>query len=489
MEYIVYSRKSSESEDRQVLSIPAQLNELTAIAEREGYEIAKTYQESMSAKASGRPVFNEMLKVIGKGKGYSLLVWNIDRLARNMVDGGMLLQLMDEGKIIEIRTYERTYRNTPDDKFMMALSFGIAKKYVDDLSVNVKRGFTEKMKRGEWPNKAPFGYLNDSATKGIVIDSERSRYVKRTYELYLSGSHSFGSIADLLYAEGLRTASGKKVLKSYVQRILSTRFYTGVMERDGKLYDGKYSPLITKKSYDEAQAIMSGASRPRTKTNTDLFPLRGFLKCESCGCMLTASLKKGHQYYYCTNGRGNCDAHKTYLREKYVYELVGNLFSSLHFSERKIELMYEAARARIDYEGSDARLALAGLTERLNSLPSRESRLLDAFLAEQITQELYDQKSASLKHERIDLQKQIKSLESSQPVFTLEPTKEVFLRASRAAKEFSDADDSQKRNIVEKLLWNLTIENGNVAQIQYKTPYHILANAPKTGSISTMLRD
>ncbi|MFA6519597.1 MAG: recombinase family protein [Candidatus Paceibacterota bacterium] len=263
MRYLIYSRKSSESEDRQVLSIPAQLNELGDIATREGFDVATTYQESMSAKASGRPVFNELLKVIERGKGYSLLVWNVDRLARNMVDGGMILELMDKKKIIEIRTYEKTYRNTPDDKFMMSLSFGIAKKYVDDLSVNVKRGNTEKLKRGEWPNHAPFGYLNDSTTKSVVIDPDRSRYVPRIYELYSAGSHSFGSIADLLYETGLRTNSGRKVLKSHIQRILSSRFYTGVMERDGKLYEGKYKPLISKKTFDDAQEVMSGFTTAR----------------------------------------------------------------------------------------------------------------------------------------------------------------------------------------------------------------------------------
>lgn len=234
---------------------------------------------------------------------------------------------------------------------------------------------------------------------------------------------------------------------------------------------------------------MSGASRPRAKTDTTLFPLRGFLKCESCGCMLTASLKKGHQYYYCTNGRGSCDAHKTYLRENALYALVGDLFASLHFSERKIELMYEAARTRVDHDGSETKLGIANLTNRLNALPERESRLLDAFLGQQITKELFDQKSAEMKHERLDIQNQIKQLESSSPVFTLEPTKEVFLQGSRATKQFLEADDAQKRNIVEKLLWNLTIENGKVAQIQFKSPYHILASAPKNADFQTRLRD
>ncbi len=489
MKHLIYSRKSSESEERQVLSIPAQLRTLNDIAEREGYVIGACYEESMSAKASGRPVFNEMIKVIQKSKGCSLLVWNIDRLARNMIDGGMLLELMDQGKIIEIRTFEKTYRNTPDDKFMMALGFGMAKKYVDDLSVNVKRGLDEKMKRGEWPNKAPFGYLNDNPTKSIVIDPERRQYVRRAYQLYLSGSHSFASISNQLYEEGLRTGSGKKVLKSYVQRILSSRFYTGVMERNGKLYEGNYQPLITKDDFDTAQAIMSGASRPRAKNNALLFPLRGFMTCGLCGCTITASLKKGHQYYYCTNGKGSCDAHKTYIREITLNDQVAYLFSSLRFSERKIALMYKAAQTHLDHQGGDNQRAIESLEVRLRSLPARESRLLDAFVGEQITQELYDQKALVLKHERIDLTNQLEKAKSSQPVFTLEPTKEVFLQGSRATSEFLEADDVKKRVILENLLGNLSIKNGKIEQIQFKSPYHILANAPKNGSILMLLRD
>ena len=117
------------------------------------------------------------------------------------------------------------------------------------------------------------------------------------------------------------------------------------MERNGKLYEGKYQPLISKKTFDDAQAVMSGFSRPRAKSDTLFFPLRGFLTCEMCGCMLTASLKKGHQYYYCTNGKGSCTAHKKYMREEYLYEKVGDLFKGLAFTERKIELMYQAAKA------------------------------------------------------------------------------------------------------------------------------------------------
>jgi hypothetical protein len=151
--------------------------------------------------------------------------------------------------------------------------------------------------------------------------------------------------------------------------------------------------------------------------------------------------------------------------------------------------MYRAAQAQVAKTGGESEQIVESLELRLNALPARESRLLDAFVGEQITQELYDQKAASLKHERIDLTNQLENAKSSQPVFTLEPTKQVFLQGSRATSEFLEADEMKKRSILENLLGNLSIENGKVAQVQYKSPYHLLATAPKNGSILTMLRD
>jgi multidrug efflux pump subunit AcrA (membrane-fusion protein) len=175
------------------------------------------------------------------------------------------------------------------------------------------------------------------------------------------------------------------------------------------------------------------------------------------------------------------------LREYNLYDQLGELLSSLRFSERKIALMYKAAQARTGHDTSEARLGLLFLDQRLSSLPARESRLLDAYVAQQITQELYDQKSASLKHERIDIEKQIKALKSEDPSFTLELTKKIFEQGSTASKDFIDGTSEKKRDVLENLLWNLTIKDGKVAQIQFKTPFHVLANAPKNGSISSML--
>jgi hypothetical protein len=401
-----------------------------------------------------------------------------------MVDGGQVMDLLQKSIIKEIKTYESTHLSS-DNVLMLAVHFGMANQYIRDLSVNVKRGNRAKLERGEWPNHPPLGYLNDKATKQITIDHLRARYIVRAFELYSTGSHGINLLVEKLYQEGLRTAGGRKVMKATVHRILTRTFYTGVMERDGRFYEGKHKPLISKQLYDQVQNIMSGNSRP--KPQRLFFPLRGFLKCASCGCALTASLKKGHDYYYCTNGKGNCTQHKSYLRENDVYKMVAEKLDCLAFSEAKIEMMYNAAKEKMEREGGETAQNLKQLNTLLHSLTEKESKLLDAFLAEQIEKDLYDKKTGEIRHERIALKKQIRDIEAGQPAFTLEPTKEVFLQGSRAKKEFLEASETKKRTIVEKLLWNLSIEDKTVAQVQYKSEYFILSNIDKNAPTSTLL--
>jgi hypothetical protein len=169
--------------------------------------------------------------------------------------------------------------------------------------------------------------------------------------------------------------------------------------------------------------------------------------------------------------------------------MVARLFDSLKFSDRKINLMYRAAKEQIERQGGDTTAILTRLRSVLESLKGRESRLLDAFIAEQIGKELYDQKAAALQHERITLERQIREAEARQGVSTLEPTLKVFQQANKAKREFLAADDLKKRMIVEELLSNLSIENRSVAQVHYKRPFDIIAKAPKTASISTLLGD
>ena len=347
MKYVMYCRKSTDTEDRQVESLESQERALAELAVRYSLNVVKILHESRSAKAEGRPVFTSVLSMIQEGKADAILCWKLDRIARNMADGGRVIDLLQQNIIKEIRTHD-TIHLPSDNVLMIAVQFGMANQYSRDLSANVKRGNRTKLERGGWPNHAPFGYINDKATKTLYLDEKVAPYIPRIFELYAQGGRSLYEVSNTLYAEGLRTRSGKKANKGFLHRIIRDPFYTGVMLRCGKYYQGNHTPLISKELYDMANVAMDGKQHGRQQKR--FFHLRGFLKCANCGCAITASKRKGHDYYFCTNGKKTCGENHKYMRAEYVDGLVAGVLTKLECDAELVELAHEAAQERLASE-------------------------------------------------------------------------------------------------------------------------------------------
>jgi len=158
VKYVLYARKSSESEEKQVLSIDSQVKEMLQIAEREGLEVADIRRESHSAKDSNqRPVFNEIVNDLKAARFNGILTWAPDRLSRNAGDLGALVDLMDQKSLVEIKTFGQGFKNSPSDKFLLMILCSQAKLENDNKSVNVKRGLRTRVEMGLWPGQAPTG--------------------------------------------------------------------------------------------------------------------------------------------------------------------------------------------------------------------------------------------------------------------------------------------------------------------------------------------
>jgi site-specific DNA recombinase len=182
--FFLYVRKSTDVEDKQVRSIEDQIAELRAFAKAENLEVSDVLIEKQSAKIPGRPIFNDMVKRIEAGEANGILAWHPDRLARNSVDGGRIIYLLDTGKLQALKFPTFWCDSTSQGKFMLNMAFGQSKYYVDNLSENTKRGLRQKVKRGEYPSFAPIGYINDSRTKSVVVDKKKSLIVRKAFELY-----------------------------------------------------------------------------------------------------------------------------------------------------------------------------------------------------------------------------------------------------------------------------------------------------------------
>jgi len=157
--YFLYARKSTDDAEHQLLSIPAQIDELRTFAVKEGLNIVDTVIESKTAKVPGRELFNQMLDRVEKGEAQGILAWHPDRLARNAVDAGRVVYLLDRNILVDLKFPTFWFQNTPQGLFMLSIAFGQSKYYVDSLSENTKRGLRQKVRRGECVGLAPLGYL------------------------------------------------------------------------------------------------------------------------------------------------------------------------------------------------------------------------------------------------------------------------------------------------------------------------------------------
>src|ERR1035441_10221591 len=301
--YFIYTRKSTDTEDKQVRSLADQLAELRELARKEQLDVVDVFIEKQTAKIPGRPIFAEMLERIEKGEASGILAWHPDRLARNSVDGGKVIYLVDTGVITDLKFPTFWFDATPQGKFMLSIAFGQSKYYVDNLSENIKRSYRQKLKNGLWPQVAPVGYLNDKKTKSIVIDPEKGPLIKKVFEAYATGNYTLSDVRKTMEDLGLKGNKGRELALSSYQYILKNNIYHGILYFGGEFYEGKHEPLITKKLFDTCQEVMTRKSKPRHGGGLKPYVYRGLFRCAECGCYITIETQKGHNYLKCTKIR------------------------------------------------------------------------------------------------------------------------------------------------------------------------------------------
>ncbi len=451
--FFLYARKSTDIEDKQILSIGAQITELRVFAKQNNLDVADEFVEKQSAKIPGRPIFNTMLKKIENNEVNGILAWHPDRLARNSVDGGRIIYMIDCGRIVALKFPQFWFEPTPQGKFMLNIAFGQSKYYIDSLSENVRRGLRQKVRRGEYPGPAPIGYINDPRTKTVIVDRKKAKVIKQTFELYAQNNSCLEDIANFLAQKGILRRSGKIWHKDRAKYLLSNPFYYGHFRYAKEVYEGKHEPIIAKKLFDRVQEVLKQRGRPRHKTEIEPQVFCGLLRCGTCGMMITGEYRVKKQkngntheyiYYHCTKKNKAVKCPEPCIRQEELDKQISSLLQKFSLRSDWAEKLLEMLKIDKIKSAQSVSVFVQNAGMRIKVITEKLQRLLDGYLEQDIDREIYRIEKSKLLSEKKSLEEQNIKLEQKQNDW-LEPMTKWINYAQNIEKIARDSNLLEKK--------------------------------------------
>lgn len=480
--YILYARKSTEGDDRQIQSIDDQIKIMTGVAKHLGLNVVKVVREAKSAKSpNNRPIFNDVLEKIENGQADGILCWQINRLSRNPVDSGRISWLLQKNILKVIQTHDRTYY-PEDNVLLLSVESGMANQFILDLSKNVKRGIKGKVERGGWPGVAPVGYLNRLEDHSIIPDPKRFDLIRKAWELMLTGQFNVPAILvklnrDMGFRTVVRKKSGDKPLSlSNLYKVFVSPFYKGVITHKDQEFDGVHQPMVTHDEFERVQILLGHKSKYRQRKHT--FAYSGQIHCGECGCLIIAQEKtkviKGtgevrrYVYYNCTRKKVNvpCNQRKVIRQEELEKQIDQELSRYTILPEFK-DWALEALRNSNDSEIN----IRAKQQESIRTTLTKTERQLDNLTKMRYKELINDEE---FKKERKGLQGEINSLRSKvdqtydRADHWLELTEKVFDFAVNARSAFLNGNVETKRTILMALGQNPTLKDRKITIVPFK---------------------
>ena len=485
----LYCRKSSEGEDRQMLSIPSQLKESKQIAKKQNLKIVSIFEESKSAKAPGRPKFGDMVNRLYDKEADGILCWKLDRLARNAVDGGTIIWAVKDQKV-EIITPSQTYSHGNENTLLMYMEFGMAQKFIDDLGKSSQRGMRTKAEMGWYPAPSPLGYKNTpDKKKGIKVilkDGSKFYLIKKIFEEIISGKQA-SSVYKLAANEWKLTGrNGLPITKSTFYHLLNNPFYYGEFEWPGKSdnwFEGKHEAMITKEQFDLVQKTLGKHGKPITRSHN--FDLTGLIRCKKCGGAITATKKvkyyKGtnrtvaYIYYHCTkkNPDIKCDAKP--MTKKDLVKQINELLLSLRPDEAFVKWAKRWLSVVHKHESSSQENVLKSQQRALVGVESRLNRLLDMRLNDLLDDPVYKLKKRELESQKQDIKGKLKDTDGTLDNWRAKVENTLDF-AYACQKKFENGTRDEKHEVMTRISSNLFLNSDKKLIASLENEFKVLAD-------------
>ena len=446
---IGYFRVSTKEQANENNSLPVQEGKFKSYCTSNSLTILCTFIDKQSARTrDDRPQLQRMLEYCKKNRKQisCVVVADLSRLARNVIDQGQVIIELSQLGIKLISVDEPSLDDSAAGKLLKNVLGSMNQFFSDSLSEKTKFRMQAGVKQGRWLWVAPLGYLNDKKSKTIVIDPARAPLVRKAFEMVANGGYATSdAVLRQITAMGLTTRKGRKVKKQTFSRMLMNPFYSGWIVSDGSKIQGTHVPLVSEDVFSAVQQRVRGNGIPHKKVNED-FPLRGFVRCASCGKPLTAGWAKGRKEryprYWCYQkgcgavGISREDLELHFFRVLGTLEPVGEFLAQLPTLAAR---SWEARKARIS---DDAKT----LSTRLADQRSLNQKAIVAKLNGELSAEDFEVVKRSTSEEITRIEEQIKALDSERS--TMEDlVAQTECRAMNFAQSWKSADINGKHEI------------------------------------------
>lgn len=470
-----WERVSSKRQKDEGVSLEAQKKVIKDYCLKNGIEIVKTFEVDESAKNNDRKIFLEMVTYLKQNSDVKYLICEkTDRLLRGNLKDRVLIEELINDYDKEIHCVKEGLILGKETKSAQKLHFDIqnalARHFLNNLSDEVKKGYDILVSDGFYPHIPPIGYLSKLEDHLAIIDPVRVPFIKRAFELCATGENSEKEIGEILYKEGFRGKSGKRVKKSAIAKLLHNPFYYGYFGWQGELHRGNHEAIITKDLFDKVQEVLNPNKKRGYKYD---FSYIGLMRCGECGNGITAEVQRGHTYYHCTKPKGAKFCSQKYIREETVAEQLKAIVKDVALSVKQIGTIKEIMRVSLKDESEYLEESLEALNVRYTGLKEQDSRLLDLHLAGKVGGELYDKKSKEITGEIEEVNGEIIKHKNADRAYFQE-IESFLIFCNEAPKLFASSRPALQRELLRFVVSNVSVRDKKV-EYTLKTPFDLVA--------------
>lgn len=509
LRYVIYLRKSSEGEDAQAQSIPDQLTACQQMVLRDGLlVIGKPIEESASAWISNnRPKFNQMLKEISDGKYDGIISYHPDRLSRNMLESGMVMDMLDSVIIKDLKFPTLHFSNDSSGKLLLNILFAMAKNYTDNQSELIQRGIDSNLEKGKSSGVYKWGYIRDEVTGYYEPDQDIFPHIKHGWDMRVSGK-TLDEVVDYWKLRNVHrmtkiTRKNKKVRKialsskQMASTLFHDPFYFGILVQAGQEVDLRtvvpgFQPMVDENIYNIVQDEGQKRAKFRlssAKKRTTFYPLRGMVRCGVCGGPMYVGPYKsggGNRYlgYRCDNKL--CERDTKTVRAKYIFEPLYELLGKLRLTEKEYNKYSNYVDQYTDEKLQELRIekrSLTGaLTQRKKARDDKSRQY--AALPEKTPQTVRDtliHDLEDLENTVIDIKGQLDTIEGKlvDPA-KVKLAKEEFLNLSKSLLDKMMAGTPVEKDILCRALFlNVSLDNEKTPSFIWKEPFATMVVSQK----------